>query len=83
VHMCWPESDKVLRAISDEKEGAASGSAGRGKVAPYFRADLEALGGAAMSRIVRAVADKRAVRSVEVGVREFQEEFGLQQAGAM
>ncbi len=85
VGMCWPESDKVLGALTSAEagEGESGGAAGRAKVAPLFRSDLEALVGPIINRGARAVADRGAVRSVEGGIRDFEDAFGPQTSGAM
>lgn len=91
VGMCWPESEKVLSVLTaagtgdagDAGEAGSGSTGGRGKIAPLFRSDLEALAGPIINRGARAVADRGAVRSVESGIRDFEDAFGRQIPGAM
>lgn len=89
TQVCWPESDKVLKALtgtdaSDEGSSSSGGVAGgRSKVASLFLSDLEAIAGVVCNREVRAVAGREAVRSVESGVKDFEDSFDLMTSGAM
>jgi len=84
TQMCWPDADKILRALSDVSGGETGGSAGgRAKVAPLFLSDLEVVAGVNRRREVRAVANRRTVESVDVGLHEFADAFGPQTQGAL
>jgi hypothetical protein len=84
TQMCWPDADKILRALSDVAAGESGGSAGgRAKVAPLFLSDIEVVAGVNRRRQVRAVASRRTVESVDVGLHEFADAFGPQSQGAI
>ena len=86
TQMCWPDADKVLRALSDVtggEQGGQGSAGGRGKVAPLFLSDLEVVAGVSRRRQVRAIANRRTVESVDVGIHDFAEAFGPQSQGAI
>lgn len=80
VPRVWPKGGE-LTALLASAEGESGGSDGRGKVAPFFRADLEAMGIVVTSRIVRAAAHKRTIEAVNSGVKEFDNNFNSLRSG--
>lgn len=79
VQRVWPHAAAMTKKITDE--GSDSGDGGRQKVAPLFRADIEAMCGVAMERIVRGAASKRVVDAVAGGIHEFDRSYNIQHGG--
>lgn len=81
INRSWPDAARVISDIADDDDKGEGG--GRGKVAPFFRADLEAMALVATSRIVRGAAAVRTVEAVSGGVRDFEQSFDLQRTGGV
>lgn len=79
ISRSWPDAASVVNLLIDEGEEGESG--GRKKVAPFFRADMEALGIVSTSRVVRAAADLRTIEAVAGGVKDFEDTYGMHRGG--
>lgn len=79
----WPNGADLTRVLTQQldDEGGDGSNGGRGKVAPLFRRDIEAMASVAMSRIVRAAANKSTVDAVAGGVRDFEMNYNMLQGG--
>jgi len=76
----WGHAAALTKMLTDED--SSSGDVGRSKLAPLFRADLEAMSDAAMERLVRAMSHRRTVDSVAGGIREFDMSYNIQHGGS-
>lgn len=81
VNRSWPNAASVINALTEEGDDESDG--GRRKVAPFFRADMEAMRMIATSRIVRAAADLRTIEAVAGGIRDFEVNYDMQRTGGM
>jgi hypothetical protein len=82
VNRAWPDSADIVKEITDAEAGEGGGEdGGRSKIAPFFRADMEALDTIAMSRVVRAMAGAGNVDAVAAGIREFEMSIDMQRGG--
>lgn len=76
----WPQPSAVnaiAGRIEDDEEGKGGG---RSKVAPLFRADIEALAGVVTMRQARALMGVDTVKAVDAGTKDFEQAY---HSGAM
>lgn len=83
INRSWPDVAMVINRISkdDEAGGEAGGGDGRSKVAPFFKADLEAMGLPAAAYLVRAAAARATVNAIGEGLMDFEQNFDLRTGG--
>lgn len=76
----WPQPSAVNGIAGRLEEEESQGGQGRSKVAPLFRADIEALAGVVTARQARALMGVETVKAVDAGTKDFEQAY---RSGAM
>lgn len=77
------EGALILRQVSEVDDESGSDEGGRALIADLFKEDLDAIGIASMSRVVRAATDKLTLTVLDSGLKDFQMSADLQRHGGM